>query len=403
MTREEAIQNLSLPEDADGEMIRRQFAAKYSLSDARYDRTLTEGMKEIHEQHMRELEQAYKVLSGQEVIADMGALLSQGKGFVSATKNIEGNKDGEVDINEALAFFSVYDHSSPLLAEQRHLQYLRELEGAMAETGLESAKEPFRQEIEKSEYYLTIALNYLVSSRFTPHSEKNIPPHTPSEKSTEVKYEQDFNLSPETPTARKAFKYKWIIGVLSLLLLISIALLIKEYGHPAEVPEEDMVIAESSDLVKPEPKDLVVKPVRKVQEAEASAPVEVNEPDAVGTKEIEDILKKYTSPDFEISVSKASIIVNRYKYVFPLRQIREINKKGQLVSVSPEGFVVKETKDSVSGDFIINTADSRIKKQLMDAIRAIAPLPKSPAQRKRLSDSTAVSKDSILGEAEKKL
>src|SRR5690606_26903010 len=124
----------------DIETIRMRFAARYTQSDAQYDRTLTDGMKAIHEQHLRELEQAYKVATDNTIIADMGALLSLGKGYVEENGKFIGGDDS-IPTDEALAFFALYPHDSPVLAEERYTQYVTELEEAMEQVGLERSEE----------------------------------------------------------------------------------------------------------------------------------------------------------------------------------------------------------------------------------------------------------------------
>ncbi len=162
MTKEQAYKNLSLAEDVDSERIRIRFAARYSLSDEAYDRTLTEGMKAVHEQHLRELETAYKVLMDSPVINDMGALLSLSKGYITEGEDTIG--DEPLSPEEALAFFALYPHDKPLRAEERYLQYKRELEESINQTGLESSKEPFRQEMIRADACLQVAVNYLMAN-----------------------------------------------------------------------------------------------------------------------------------------------------------------------------------------------------------------------------------------------
>ncbi|SFC13561.1 hypothetical protein SAMN05421747_10521 [Parapedobacter composti] len=162
MTKEQAYKNLSLPEGADLETIRIRFAARYSLSDEAYGRSLAEGMKAVHEQHLYELETAYKVLTDSSVISDMGALLSLSKGYIAEGGDTLG--DGQPSPEEALAFFALYPHDTPLQAEQRYTLYKRELEETIARTGLEASREPFRQEIARADSCLQVAVNYLMAN-----------------------------------------------------------------------------------------------------------------------------------------------------------------------------------------------------------------------------------------------
>lgn len=164
MTKEQALKNLSVSADADIETIRIRFAARYTQSDTQYDRTLTEGMKAVHEQHLRELEQAYKVATDNPVIADMGALLSLGKGYVEENGASIGGDD-TITADEALAFFALYPHDRPVLAEERYTQYVAELEEAMEQVGLEASKEPYRREMARAEARLQVVINYLLASQ----------------------------------------------------------------------------------------------------------------------------------------------------------------------------------------------------------------------------------------------
>src|SRR5690606_15880742 len=162
MTKQQAYKNLSLAEGADMETIRIRFAARYSLSDQAYDRTLTEGMKAVHEAHLRELETAYKVLTDNPVISDMGALLSLSKGYITEGGDTIGGE--QLSPDEALAFFALYPHDTPLRAEERYLQYKSELETAISQIGLEASKEPFRQELLRADMCLQVAVNYLIAN-----------------------------------------------------------------------------------------------------------------------------------------------------------------------------------------------------------------------------------------------
>jgi len=158
MTIEEARRILSVSPDADTEAIRIRFAAWYTLSDKAYDDALTEGMKALHEQQLRMLEEAYKVLTDTAVIQDMGALLSQGKGYVADAAPGRGQELNPSE-EEALAFFALDAHASALDIETRYKQCRKELTEAMAAVKLEASKEPFRKALEHAETYLKIAIS----------------------------------------------------------------------------------------------------------------------------------------------------------------------------------------------------------------------------------------------------
>src|SRR5690606_14898318 len=139
------------------------------------------------------------------VIADMGALLSLGKGYIEEKDNTIGS-DNRLSTNEALAFFALYSYDSPLLAEQRYKQYLEELEEAIEKVGLEASKEPFRQEIEKANYALQVAINYLLANHLLEANQENEEQDEPqliAESSIDTETQELILAEPAPETASK--------------------------------------------------------------------------------------------------------------------------------------------------------------------------------------------------------
>lgn len=225
MTKDQALNNLSLSADADVETIRLRFGARYTLSDLQYDRTLTEGMKGIHEQHLRELEDSFKLLTDSSVIADMGALLSLGKGYVEEDNESIGRSE-TVSPEEALAFFALYPYDTVLLAEKRYQQYCDELHFAMDEANLEASKEPFRKELLQAETYLTVAVNYLLAGQVI----SQIPSYE-IDSSGNIETEQTENISEREEIIDSELgannKGRLILGVVVIVVCVLLYLLIK--------------------------------------------------------------------------------------------------------------------------------------------------------------------------------
>lgn len=379
MTKEQAFQNLSLPADADIETIRMRFAARYTQSDAQYDRTLTEGMKALHERHLRELEQAYKVATDNPVIADMGALLSLGKGYVEENGGAIGNDD-TLTTDEALAFFALYPHDHPDLAEQRYTQYVAELEEALEQVGLEASKEPYRREIARAQAALHIVINYLLASQMLASQQEEA--EVPESETIPALEREDFDEPIYSmPTASKPAKkrYGWIIGAAIALLAIGIWIG-KDSGTSGDSDQPDSSAQRQTapaSLAATHPSDHTAE----AEIAETPTTVSQNMEDITTAEEaqpspqeiVEDLLKKHTK-GYDVAVTDGQImLVGEQIYRLPVRNIDNINAQGEFVSVFGSSLYVDHKPKRTSEGLHLSNASQAEKDHLMAAIRQIAP------------------------------
>lgn len=377
MNREQALKNLSLPADADIEMIRMRFAARYTLSDTQYDRALTDRMKELHEQHIRELEQAYKVLTDNPIISDMGALLSLGKGYIKEGEYMLG-EDESVVAEEALAFFALYPHEVSELLEQRYAQYVEGLEYAMQQVGLEASKEPFRQEIRRAKVCLDVAINYRLTNQLVAATEQE--PEEEMGLPTSDLY--DKRLNAHTAHRKEEPSKSKLIGIFTVILCLLLigAWFAKDYrinDDKERVEEPNGKLEPIASLnIEPEranqPPDITEK--KNVPHTLAAPPTEP--PLTI----VKSILKKYTS-GYEITVTKGNIqLTGLRQYLLPLKNIDTINEKDQFVSLSGRSLYVDGKPTKTADGVVLSNIPSADKSRLIDAIRTLAPLPaKAPS------------------------
>lgn len=405
MTKEQAFKNLSLPADADIETIRMRFAARYTLSDAQYDRTLTDGMKAIHEQHLRELEQAYKVATDNTIIADMGALLSLGKGYVEENgKSIGG--DDSIPTDEALAFFALYPHDSPVLAEERYTQYVTELEEAMEQVGLEASKEPYRQEIARAENNLQVVINYLLASQMLASQQ---------EEAIDVAEQQEYIPEPErekmdrptdaVPAASRPFNkriYGLIVIVAVMLLAIGVWI-----GKRSGADEDDKPTPEVQAHAEAETTRAALTPnvrssaaTREITKAPVPVPQKVDEAESnqqfepSPTTIVASLLAQYIS-GYKITVSDGLILLEgNQTYRLPIRNIDHINDEGAFVSVFGSSLYVDNQPKRTSEGLQLTRVSRENRDRLLEAIRRIAPARKA-AEKTIASPSTKPTTETV--------
>lgn len=417
MTKEQAFKNLSLPADADVETIRLRFAAVYTLSDVQYDRTLTEGMKEVHDKHLRELEQAYKTITDDPVIADMGALLSLGKGYVEEGYDVIGGED-TVSTEEALAFFALYPHDSPELAEQRYEYYIDELDHAIEQVGLEASKEPFRREIEQAKTYLTMVINYLLANQLLASQQGSIAIEE-VESSNESRAEDVDEPIYATPVAAKpSRKRKFVIIGIVTILVLSIGYFLSTrnragddlhtvstdqrrdsiaweaalagnsqatYQHYLDRYPEGIFAQEAKESLARMSNQGTAQP-KQTEDPEIEEMPTVVVPDLATRRSspaiIQEILSKYIT-DYDINVTRSSITLirdNLQRYVLPLKNIQSINAQGQFVGTS-ENLIVDGLPAKVTTGLHLQSMSSSDRKALISAIRNLAPSSTSNGSR----------------------
>ncbi|MBD1433921.1 hypothetical protein H8B06_13870 [Sphingobacterium sp. DN00404] len=397
MTKEQALQNLSLPADADMETVRMRFAARYTLSDAQYDHTLTDGMKAVHEQHLRELEQAYKVITDNPVIDDMGALLSLGKGYVEEDGDTI-RTDSVIPSDEALAFFALYPHDSPVLAEQRYTQYVSELEVAIEQVGLEASKEPYRKEIAHAEACLNVVINYLLASQMLAFQQ---------EEAIEVAEQQESIPEPEwdkmdrpidaVPAASRPFN-KRIYGLIAIVAMMLLAIGVwigkRSGADKDDKPNPEMQAlteAETTRAHMPNTQSSAAAP----EVAKPSVPVahEVDEArldqqlDPSPTTIVASLLEQYIS-GYKVTVSDGLILLEgNQTYRLPIRNIDHINDEGAFVSVFGSSLYVDNQPKRTSEGLQLTRVSREDRDRLLKAIRRIAPARKA-AEKTIASPST---------------
>lgn len=396
MDKKQAFKNLSLPANADIETIRIRFASLYTQSDEQYDKTLTAGMKAIHEQHLRELEEAYKVATDNPIISDMGAILSLGKGYIEENGETIGGGDS-ITTDEALAFFALYSHDSPTLAEERYTQYITELERALDTIGLEAAKEPYRQEINKAKDALHIAINYLLANQMMA-SIKEIE-QIPKEESTADIEEDKPNIS-ETSISRKVAKrgrYRLYATIAVLLLAVGYYIgkqneTDNKHNSSNESAAPDSLaskttVAETSQVNQQQSptqqQSLETNETVATTEVEIKTPVpsetktEKTEPVPTSDREvISNALTKY-APDYVIKVTLTSIEATKEneRWFIPLSDIDTIDNQGRFVCKSSRlGFLFQgNQRKKTSEDLKLTGASNKVKEQVIRAIRGLAP------------------------------
>lgn len=398
MTKEQAFKNLSLPADADIETIRMRFAARYTLSDAQYDRTLTDGMKAIHEQHLRELEQAYKVATDNPIIADMGALLSLGKGYVEENgKSIGG--DDSIPTDEALAFFALYPHDSPVLAEERYTQYITDLKEAMEQVGLEASKEPYRQEISRGKNNLQVAINYLLASQMLASQQEEV---------IEVAEQQEYISEPEgekmdrqidvLPLAsRRSNKRTYGLIAVAAVMLLAIGVWI---GKRSGADEDDKPNPEMQAHTKVETTRAPTPNKRNSSASPAAAetpntiPREsmeglqvARQPDLSPKAVVKSLLKDHAH-GYKVTVSDGQILLEgKQTYRLPIRNIDHINDEGAFVSVFGSSLYVDNQPKRTSEGLQLTHVSREDRNRLLEAIRKIAPTRK-PTEKNMTPPST---------------
>ncbi|MCC2599661.1 hypothetical protein [Sphingobacterium sp. FBM7-1] len=380
MTKEQAFKNLSLPEDADIETIRMRFAARYTQSDVQHDRTLTDGMKTVHEQHLRELEQAYKVATDNPIIADMGALLSLGKGYVEENGDSIGSDD-TLTTDEALAFFALYPQDSPALAEQRYTQYVTELEEAIEQVGLEASKEPYRQEIARAETSLHVAINYLLASQMLAEQQEEAVAIEEVDPVGKLEVEDIDEPVYAANTVSKPVN-KRIYGILSIVAIALLAIGIwigrgsgtdgDDNGKPDDNVtthvEVETTQSSATNVARSSAQPEITETPTAVSQQTEEEPAM---PQPSPQEKIKAILQKHL-PGYDINVGKANIQLEKLdggqKYVFPYQNIFSINAKGEFTGI--DLFVNSEPKEISEGMRLVS-ASQKEKDELIQEIRKI--------------------------------
>lgn len=402
MTKEQAFQNLSLPVDADIETIRMRFAARYTQSDAQHDRTLTDGMKTVHEQHLRELEQAYKVATDNPVIADMGALLSLGKGYVEENGDSIGSDD-TLTTDEALAFFALYPHDSPALAEQRYTQYVVELEEAIEQVGLEASKEPYRREIARAEAALHVTVNYLLASQMLVSQQEEAAATEEVESTSEREVDGVDEPVYTASTASKPVN-KRIYGILGIaaIALLTIGIWIgkgsgtdgDDNGKPDTNVQRQTEAVQNSTAPQPNPAHTKIAetPTAVSQQTEEEPAM----PQPSPQEKIKAILQKHL-PAYEINVSKANIRLEKLgggqKYVFPYQNIFSINAKGEFTGID---LLVNSEPKEISEGLRLVSASQKEKDELIQEIRKIKDTRKPAANNTATNPATQATKKEVV-------
>jgi len=387
MTKEQALQNLSLPADADMETVRMRFAARYTLSDTQYDRTLTDGMKAVHEQHLRELEQAYKVITDNPVIDDMGALLSLGKGYVEEDGDTI-RTDSVIPSDEALAFFALYPHDSPVLAEQRYTQYVSELEAAIEQVGLEASKEPYRKEIAHAEACLSVVINYLLASQMLASQQEEAAARE-NEATPELEMDAFDEPTYVTPTPPKPSNKRYGVIAAAAIALLAIGIWIgrgsgtEEDGKDkmdtdtpssiADIPAQRSV-GTSADQGQSAPGKIADIPTADPQRTDDVA---IDATPQSPQQVIESLLKTYAK-GYDVQVEKDAIkLTGKSRYIFPYQNILDINERGEFIGAD---LLVEGQSRNVSEGLRLSNISKADKDHIMKAIRAIKALRPSLAK-----------------------
>lgn len=398
MTKEEAFKNLSLSADADIETVRSRFASRYTLSDEQYDQALTDGMKHIHEAHLRDLETSYKVITDSDVIKDMGALLSLGKGYISEDRGIGGEK--LIHPEEALAFFAVYPHQSSQLVEERYAAYTAELDEAMDATPLEASKEPYRKEKERAEAYFKIAVNYIVSYGLKSAAAEN---EMKTKSADEVKYTAETgadDTNSEIVSSDEGFALKENKNSQKMLVFITVFFIVaiaissifmfseekkEEPAAPPEKTTEHTAPSSSNaghevvnDIEQEKPHsdrpELQMEPVFNEGSPQNFFPGDKEEPTDFPTDSLLIVvyLKRYSPDNFKVKqVTKTKMelenTIDKSVYIFNYKDITNIDAEGRFVSSKP-AFIIKGVKQVNSLDYNLATLKDMNRKVLLKRI-----------------------------------
>lgn len=403
MTKEEALKNLSLAPDADMEIIRSRFASRYTMSDEQYDLALTEGMKQTHEAHLRELETSYKVLTDSAVIKDMGALLSMGKGYIQEDEGIGGEK--AIHPEEALAFFAVYPYQTPLLVEERYKSYLFELDAAIEASPLEASKEPYRQEKLRAEENLQVAVNYLISQELkapvapVEETETNVLDQVEEAYQRELQKESIESVAPDdfplfTEPSKKDSKKMLVFIAVFFVIAVAISSVFMFKGEdkiPAGDEETNQPVKEETpkpehNQEKPKPEKEIIQPGREHPKPEPvkEQGVITDKPEKAnsGTKDSfakdSTLLSTYITTFAPKEFMVKTIAGNRFEvakkdnivYEFYYKDIDSIDTGGTLIS-TVSNFKIKGKRYMDSQDFKFSNADGKQRAAVLKLLKKL--------------------------------
>ena len=149
MERKEAYERLELPEGADLQEVRRKFAEMYNDCQMRIDNA-PRHMRQMCEQHVETLKEAYALLNGSDGMDDTGDLPRTGQsGSVEEPTGRQhtdaGGSDGDID--HALAVFGLGKSFPRHRLAATCQQHIAELKAQLAATTLPSVKSAYEKEV----------------------------------------------------------------------------------------------------------------------------------------------------------------------------------------------------------------------------------------------------------------
>ncbi|GLB50036.1 hypothetical protein [Neptunitalea lumnitzerae] len=389
MTKEEAFRILGVPSEADMETIRAKFSFWYTVCDEQCDLCLTEGMKHLHEVHLKQLEDAYKVLTDSEVISDMGALLSMGKGYIEEGDVI--GREQRILPEEALAFFAAFPFDNEAVIEERFKFYTGELDTKIEATALEASKQPFRKEKERAELYFQVALNYVlakVKKRILQKqevAEKQLANKTVDATAIHEEVEPAKSVTESTVETKKDGYGKLIlIGLVLIvgLLIVSYVLFSKEEKiinsndievvtpdreeAPTSEPDREQMIASPSGTVNDTPEEVEVEIANEVPK-----PLSEFYADSIALLKL---INTYKPTDFVLgTLNKSGFYISNKKskvlYLLPFKSIASINENGQFISYKTKYFQIDSKQAFTSQDFVLKGMNSKDKSRLLALIK----------------------------------
>ncbi|QEC71205.1 sel1 repeat family protein [Arachidicoccus ginsenosidivorans] len=238
MTHEEAFQRIELPEGTDIQEVRRKFAAMHGDYRMRIDNAPTPRLRQMFEQQLEHIKEAYSLLNGSEGVNDTIDLprtkrvLYEDAARENQSAKVKPENSSQYSLLDAYDYFGLSPEDGKVTFDQLTKTKLEDLENGLQSQFLAPAKKLYEEELVKAKKLIAILLTdrqakeYLARKR----AEQSALDQLAKEKAQKKQEKLSGDFIEEHTDGKTKRKRILIIGLAAVIIIGALALLILKPG-----------------------------------------------------------------------------------------------------------------------------------------------------------------------------